>query len=211
MPVTPGATPTEVNLNGTVPAAPIGETNVTWQAGAAYPDPNNPQKFVRDTSAYMPNMVGDSGSGGTAGAVPSPGSGDAAAGKFLKADGTWEVPPGNIGTVGIVIDGAGSVLSTGSKGYIQVEYAGTIVGWTLLADQAGSAQITVKKSTYSGFPTTASIVASAPPNLSSAQKNTSTALTGWTAAIAAGDVLEFNLDSATTVTRLVLELKIQKS
>jgi hypothetical protein len=91
MPVTPGASPTEVNLNATVPAAPAGETNVEWQAGDPYPDPNYPEKFVRDTSAYMPNMVGDSGSGGASGAVPAPAAGDAAAGKFLKADGTWEV------------------------------------------------------------------------------------------------------------------------
>lgn len=42
----------------------------------------------------LPVMVGDSGSGGTKGAVPAPGSGDAAAGKFLKADGTWAAPGG---------------------------------------------------------------------------------------------------------------------
>jgi len=34
-------------------------------------------------------MVGDAGAGGTAGLVPAPGAGDAAAGKFLKADGVW--------------------------------------------------------------------------------------------------------------------------
>jgi hypothetical protein len=39
-------------------------------------------------------MVGDSGSGGTKGLVPAPGAGDAAAGKFLKADGTFAVPSG---------------------------------------------------------------------------------------------------------------------
>ena len=37
-------------------------------------------------------LVGDSGSGGTRGLVPAPASGDAAAGKFLKADATWAVP-----------------------------------------------------------------------------------------------------------------------
>jgi hypothetical protein len=39
------------------------------------------------------NMVGDTGSGGTHGLVPAPGAGDAAALKFLKADGTWESVP----------------------------------------------------------------------------------------------------------------------
>lgn len=37
-------------------------------------------------------MVGDSGAGGTKGQVPAPAAGDAAAGRYLKADGTWEVP-----------------------------------------------------------------------------------------------------------------------
>lgn len=42
----------------------------------------------------VPAMVGDSGSGGTAGLVPAPATGDAAAGKYLKADGTWTAPSG---------------------------------------------------------------------------------------------------------------------
>jgi hypothetical protein len=42
----------------------------------------------------LPAFVGDSGSGGTAGLVPAPAAGDAAAGKVLKADGTWYVPGG---------------------------------------------------------------------------------------------------------------------
>lgn len=40
-------------------------------------------------TALLNGMVGDSGSGGTKGLVPAPASGDAAAGKYLKADGTW--------------------------------------------------------------------------------------------------------------------------
>lgn len=38
------------------------------------------------------NFTGDSGSGGTTGAVPAPAAGDAAAGKFLKSDGSWAAP-----------------------------------------------------------------------------------------------------------------------
>jgi hypothetical protein len=40
----------------------------------------------------MPDMVGDTGSGGKDGLVPAPPAGSAAAGKFLKADGTFAVP-----------------------------------------------------------------------------------------------------------------------
>jgi hypothetical protein len=45
-------------------------------------------------TALLSAVVGDSGSGGTKGLVPAPSSGDAAAGKFLKADGTFAVPSG---------------------------------------------------------------------------------------------------------------------
>lgn len=45
-------------------------------------------------TADLDAMVGDSGSGGTKGLVPAPASGDAAAGKYLKADGTWTAPAG---------------------------------------------------------------------------------------------------------------------
>jgi hypothetical protein len=48
-------------------------------------------------TALLNAMVGDSGSGGTKGLVPAPGAGDAAGGKFLKADGTYAVPPGSGG------------------------------------------------------------------------------------------------------------------
>lgn len=43
------------------------------------------------------SFIGDSGSGGKPGAVPAPAAGDNAAGKFLKADATWAVPPGGGG------------------------------------------------------------------------------------------------------------------
>jgi hypothetical protein len=50
-------------------------------------------------TAELNNFVGDTGSGGTKGLVPAPASGDAAANKYLKADGTWEIVPMGTGTV----------------------------------------------------------------------------------------------------------------
>lgn len=49
-------------------------------------------------TTILNSFVGDSGSGGTKGLVPAPAAGDAAAAKFLKANGTWSVPTGS-GTV----------------------------------------------------------------------------------------------------------------
>jgi hypothetical protein len=117
----------------------------------------------------------------------------------------------HLSTAGITIDGGSSTPTTGSKGFLQTPFAGTITGWTLIADVSGSASIDVKKSTFAAFPTNSSIVASAPPTLTSQQNASSTTLTGWTTAVAAGDVLEFVLVSATTVKRLTLELQITRS
>lgn len=65
-------------------------------AGAGTGDPTD--LTATQATAILNNMVGDSGSGGTKGLVPAPASGDAAASKFLKADGTWAAPSGSGGS-----------------------------------------------------------------------------------------------------------------
>ena len=75
-------------------------------------------------AADLPPMIGDSGSGGTKGAVPAPGSGDAAGGKFLKANGTWSIPtftpdwaaPGAIGATTPNTGSFSNLTTTGSVG-----------------------------------------------------------------------------------------------
>jgi hypothetical protein len=113
-------------------------------------------------------------------------------------------------TVGVTVDGGGEVISTGQKGYLQCPITGTITSWTLLADQSGSTVIDVWKDTYANAPPTDadSITAAAPPTLSSATKATNSTLTGWTTAVTAGDVFGFNVDSATTLQRVTLQLVV---
>lgn len=53
-------------------------------------------------TAILDNFVGDSGSGGTKGLVPAPSAGDAAASKFLKANGTWTTVSGGGGGSSVV-------------------------------------------------------------------------------------------------------------
>ena len=74
-------------------------------------------------TAILNNMVGDSGSGGTKGLVPAPAAGDTAAGKFLKADGSWSVPAGG---------GGGS--PGGTSGQIQYNNGGAFGGFTVSGD-----------------------------------------------------------------------------
>jgi hypothetical protein len=49
-------------------------------------------------------FTGDSGSGGAAGLVPAPAAGDAAAGKYLDADGTWSAPSGGGSSTALTIN-----------------------------------------------------------------------------------------------------------
>lgn len=114
------------------------------------------------------------------------------------------------GGITFVIDGGGRTPGTGSKGYVRLPYNGTITACELYGDVSGSAQVTIKKATYPDFPTTTSIVAAAPPTLSSEQKSTVADLSTWTTSLAAGDILEFVLDSATSITRLSINLHIAK-
>jgi hypothetical protein len=121
---------------------------------------------------------------------------------------TWQ---NRTGTIGITIDGGGSAITTGSKGFIYIPYACTISSATLLADQSGSIVIDVKKVAYGSFPTTASICASALPTLSTAQNSQDSTLTGWTKTISAGDVIEFEVSGTpTSVTRVSLILAVAK-
>ena len=53
------------------------------------------ERTPAQVTAALDAVVGDSGSGGTKGLVPAPGAGDTAAGKFLKANGLWDIPSGS--------------------------------------------------------------------------------------------------------------------
>lgn len=105
--------------------------------------------------------------------------------------------------IGVTMDGAGSAITTGTKGYIRVPFACTISKVSLLADQSGSMVVDIYKDTYANYPPNNldTITASAKPTLSSASKYEDSTLTGWTKNVASGDVIGFNVDSASTVTR----------
>lgn len=124
-------------------------------------------------TALLPAVVGDSGSGGTKGLVPAPASGDAAAGKFLKADGTWTAPsggggsPAGSGTEVQYRDGSsfgalsgssvsGSTLTVTGLGATTITATGTVGGFDIVAG-AGGGSLTVS-SKFQIFGPTADVI-----------------------------------------------------
>ncbi|KKM13587.1 hypothetical protein LCGC14_1714720 [marine sediment metagenome] len=116
-------------------------------------------------------------------------------------------------TITFIIDGGGSAITTGEKGHLEIPFACTINQVTMLADQSGSIVVDIWKRVYADFPptNTQSITASAVPTVTTAVKSQDSTLTGWTTAIAAGDILAFNVDSVTDIQRLTISLKVTKT
>jgi hypothetical protein len=115
------------------------------------------------------------------------------------------------GSFGITVDGTGSVLTTGEKGYLIIPYDGVITGWNMISDQTGSCVIDVWKTSGGTIPTvTDTITGTEKPTLSSQQINSDLTLTSWTTSVSIGDVIAFNIDSVSTITRVNLSIYITK-
>jgi len=112
-----------------------------------------------------------------------------------------------------VIDGAGSVITSGSKGVIQIPWDANVDSYRMLADATGSAEVDVRRQSYAdfngeGFAASDSITGTETPTLSSAVKTEDTTLTTWSG-LSAGDNLEFRvIADTTTITRLTLNIPI---
>lgn len=93
--------------------------------------------------ADLPAMTGDSGAGGAGGAVPAPAAGDAAAGKFLRADGTWANTMQFVQTASATAGNSTSELSLIGSGIGSATLAAgalNVVGKTLRIRGSGRAQ-----------------------------------------------------------------------
>jgi hypothetical protein len=119
----------------------------------------------------------------------------------------------NKGQLGVGLNGNGAVITTGVKSYLTVPYSGIITGWELLSTATGSIVIDVWKDTYANYPPTLSdsICGIDKPTLSNQIKNNNNNLTAWSTTITEGDIIAFNVDSASVVTQVTLTLKINKT
>lgn len=113
-----------------------------------------------------------------------------------------------IRTFGVSLDGGGVALSTGQKGYVTIPFAGTITGWNITADQ-GTATLDIWKiANGTAVPTVANTIMGTKPALATGTAIHSTTLTGWNTAIAANDIVGFNLDAVSLATKLTLVVEV---
>ena len=114
-----------------------------------------------------------------------------------------------------VMDGGGSVLTTGVQGFIEIPFACTLSSVTLLADTTGSIVIDIWKDVYASYPPTNadSIILSGGtlPTISGGLKYQDMSLTGWNTTVSAGNILGFNIDSVDVITKCTLVLKAIKT
>lgn len=149
------------------------------------------------------------------GRMPNP----ADATKYYDGSGQFSTPGVTAARkqVTIIIDGAGSVITTGLKGFLSLPVAGTWMKWRILSIDStgpatsGSIVIDIWKDTYANYPPTVAdtITAAAKPTVTTAIKNESSTLTGWTTAFSAGDTIAWNVDSVTSFTKVMLALEYE--
>ena len=114
------------------------------------------------------------------------------------------------GSCGVTFDGQGGTISNGKTAYVQVPYAGTITGWTLVANVAGNCTVTVFKNTYINYPPTspANNIFGTQPALLGVNKLNAT---GLSVAVTAGDYIGFTISGVLTVSWVNLTLTINKT
>ena len=116
-----------------------------------------------------------------------------------------------------IIDGGGSVITTGSKGGLFISFPYTIVEWTLAsidsATTSGSIVLDIWTDTQANFPPTVAdtITAGAKPTITTSTKGQSSTLTGWTTAQTAGRWIYFNVDSVTSLKMVSITLKCTRT
>jgi hypothetical protein len=79
----------------------------------------------------------------------------------------------------------------------------------MLSTASGSCVIDIYYDTYANFPPTGgdSITAAAPPTISAGIKNQDLDLTGWTVDLDAGATLRFEVESASSLSQVTLQLE----
>lgn len=106
-----------------------------------------------------------------------------------------------------------SEIEVDQKVRVRAPFDFNITRISLLANTVGDLVLDIWKDTHANAPPTSSdsIVASAPPTLSSAQKSEDDTLTGWLTNVSVGDWLIINVDSVTDITEATLSVEADRN
>lgn len=109
-----------------------------------------------------------------------------------------------------IIDGGGEELLPGEYGDPQWHVDGTIVSWSLLADQSGDINIDVWKAAYANYPPTNldSITGGDDMFISGDDHNTDVPTSNWSPHFTRGDTIRFNVESVSDFTRVTINLEL---
>lgn len=129
--------------------------------------------------------------------------------KLWKA--MWRLYPTKLN---LIIDGGGSIITTGIKRDLIIPFNCTITGYTIIADQTTNMVVDLWTDSYANYPpTNADSITDAGTSitLTGASKATTTTLTGWTTTLTAGNVLRPNVDSCSAATYVTIALDVKRT
>lgn len=116
-----------------------------------------------------------------------------------------------VGGAGYVLDGGGAELADNTQGDLPpMAFSGTITGWALLADQSGDVSIGVWKDTLANYPPTIADVLFTMSISGATRSPTSGSYTAVSHAFSTGDIIRFNVTSATTIQKVTIGLRIER-
>jgi len=141
-------------------------------------------------------------------------SGTVYAGDVLKFSDGLTQGSSQTDIIGVYVDNAGRVLTTGKKGRRRVPWGCKVTEWTILAGETGSITWDVNYGTTADWPNTASagpVSQAMTPKLVDVNKRQIIDPNWNKLNFDAGDILEFEIDSVTDITNCSLELKIRRN
>ena len=118
-----------------------------------------------------------------------------------------------ISTIGFTIGGNGSAITTGKvTGFFTIPYAGTITGWSIVADTGTATVQTWKIATGTAKPTAANSISTAGVQLTTGTAIRSTTVTDFTTTtVTANDIFAFNIPAISGATELTFNLQITRT
>jgi len=198
--------PLSIGSGSTGPTGPAGgPTGSQGDTG-----PTGPQGNIGSTGpAGAQGNIGSTGPTGSQGNIGNTGS----TGPTGPAGDTGPTgPTGNIvpEVFTLLIDGTPDVILTGKKAQKVIPFDCYVSEWYIIAGQTGSIEFDIRKSSFSSYPSTTTIITSGPPELISQSKNSNTSVTGWIS-VSSGDVLEIYVASNDIIQNVGLYITLQKT